>query len=926
MLTRILSIFLFLTLTLFGAPNIDQFKAAVMSDPTLLDTPQAKAMMKEKGITKADIESKLHKSNKMADEVISTDSIENNIVFLDNNETNSTNSELLDINTTIHDVDNENLTKRLNPFEYKTDAELRKELNEKKQLLSSQKLSRYSDSFYANKNMIDSASLPTPDDYTIATGDKINIHIYGDRDKNYELSVSNDGEIDIEYIGPVRVGGLSFSFLKESLSKKLKHHFKQSSFKISISKYSSIQVTLIGDVKYPGIYNLSSFSSAKDLLIASIGIRENASVRDIEIKRAGKTIAHIDFYDLLFGAKSIGGTLLKHGDIVLVKKAKVLVSIDGFVNHAAIFELQKGETLSSLVEYAGGMKSSASKRHIKIERYSQNSISETFHIPYKRAKNFRMQDGDKVYIYMLDSSTSSSVNVYGNIIRPGAYRIGSKNTLNAFFKENLQFGIKNFFLPETYFEYGMIKRYGENLEYETHSFHLKDVIDGKERVVLQAQDEIFIFSKNDVQSSAFVTTKGSVLLSAGKLRYIVGMTIRDAINAAGVDGIVDDRVKVTTINTPNRMPQTEFYSYIKDANKVLSPYDELEVYDYYETHLLQPVSIKGEIVNPTTVFYEKGMNLQKLLDAGGGLTIEAYLKKLEVVRYFIDENSNRKKKVIILDLASVDKSAFSLEPYDEITVYKIPNWGDKRVVSLKGEVKFPGKYTVSNGEKLSSVIQRAGGFTDEAFVEGAVFTRDSIRKRQISQYNQSLSRIKRELALYNAMPANAKVAAVGANSINSLNEVMLEAQKYQPIGRVSIVLQKDVEELKKSEFDLILKDKDEITVPNQIDTVTVFGEVFNPTSFVYNEDLSAQEYIAMASGLSRSADGDSIYVIHANGTSEPLDNGWFSGSVKIAKGDTIIVPLYIKEYNTLEVWNSVAKVLSSFAVTAAALTTLGVFQ
>jgi protein involved in polysaccharide export with SLBB domain len=266
-----------------------------------------------------------------------------------------------------------------------------------------------------------------------------------------------------------------------------------------------------------------------------------------------------------------------------------------------------------------------------------------------------------------------------------------------------------------------------------------------------------------------------------------------------------------------------------------------------------------------------------------------------------------------------------IKPYDEVTVYKIPNWGDKRVVTLKGEVKFPGKYIVSNGERLSSVIDRAGGFTDEAFIEGSVFTRESIRKRQIEQYQQSLARIKRELAIYNAMPANAKNSMASASASNTLNDVILEAQKYQPIGRVSIALSPNLNEFKGSEYDLVLKDKDELTIPNQIDTVTVFGEVFNPTSFVYNSDLDGEEYIEMASGLSRSADEGSIYVIHANGTSELLDKGWCSSDVDIQKGDTIVVPLYIKEYNTLEVWNSVSRVLSSFAVTAAALSTLGVF-
>lgn len=924
MLLRILLSTLLFSLSLLAAPSMDEMKAMVQKNPDLLNTPQAQAMMKEKGVTTADIKSRLGKSNKMTEDVISIDDIENSIDFSDNNETNS--SMYMENNETNASMENNDteLGKRLNPFKYKTSEELRRNLHAKQQILTNEKLARYSDTFYANKNSIDSSSLPTPDNYTISTADILAVHIYGDRNKKYELEVSNDGTVDIEYIGPVRIGGMSFVEAKKHLESQLKRHFKMSSFKIVVSKYSSIQVTLIGDVKYPGIYNLSSFSTAKDLLIEAKGVREGASVREIDIKRNGKTVAKLDFYELLFKGEAVGSTLLKHGDIVVIKKAKTLVSIDGFVNHAAIFELDDSESLKTLINYAGGMKADASKRHIKIDRYSDNSIFETFHISYSKARKFKMKDGDKVYIYQLDSSADTSVNIYGNVIRPGSYSLPKIANLTELLKAELSFGAKRFFLPETYFEYGLIKRYSTTLNYVTKSFNLNKVIKGEESVILHPQDEIFIFSQNDLQTSTYITTKGDVLIEEGKLRYFEGMTIRDAVHGAGIDGVIDDRIRVTTINTPDRMPKTTFYSYKKNGNITLSPYDEVEVYDYYQVHLLQPISIKGEVVNPTTVFYENGMTLENILESSGGFTVEAYLNKVEVVRYFMDKDNNRKKKILNLDLREIDKSKYVLEAYDEVTIYKIPNWGEKRVVTLKGEVKFPGKYTVSNGERLSSVIRRAGGYTQEAFIEGTVFTRDSIRKRQIKQYNQSLARIKRELAIYNAMPANAKSSMASASASNTLNEVILEAQKYQPVGRVSIELKYDLEEFTGSEYDLVLKDLDELVIPNQIDTVTVFGEVFNPTSFVYSSDLDADEYLEMASGLSRSADEGSIYIIHANGTSELLDAGWFSGDTKIQKGDTIVVPLYIKEYNTLEVWNSVARVLSSFAVTAAALSTLGV--
>ena len=914
MFPRLLLFIFIFTFSLFGAPSYDEMRAAVAQNPELLDTPQAKAMLAEKGITAEEVRAKLQEGQNTTTEIISIDDIENNIEILDANET-------FDLNQIIIEED---LSERLNPFTYKSSADIRKELNEKKQLLTSLKLTRYSSNFYANKNIIDSSSLPTPQNYIVSTGDVLNVHIYGDRDKEYELVVSNDGSVDLEFIGPVRVGGRSYKEVKEYLSSKLSKHYKMSSFNVTIAKYSSIQVTLIGDVKNPGIYNLSSFSTVKDLLIVSKGVRESASVRKILIKRDSKTIAKLDFYNLLFKGKNVNSTLLKHGDIVVITKAKKLVSIDGFVNTAAIFELNDFEKLDKLIEYAGGMKANASKMNIKIDRYSENSIFETFKIPYRNARKFKMKDGDKVYIYSLDSSAETSVNLYGNVIRPGSYRIGKSSTLNEFFKENLSAGVKKFFLPETYFSYGIIKRYSHFLNYETKSFDLSKIISGEEVLDLKPQDEIYIFSNNDIASSSYITTVGDILISEGKLRYFEGMSIRDAVHGAGVDGIVDDKIRVTTINTPNRMPKTSFYSLKKDGSKILSAYDEVEVYDYYQTHLLQPINIKGEVLNPTTVFYEDGMTLYNLLDISGGLTTMAYLNKIEIVRYYIDDNSNRQKEILYLDLRDIDKTKYKLKAYDEVTIYKIPQWNDKETVEILGEVKFPGIYTIGNGEKIASVIQRAGGYTNEAFINGAVFTRDSIRENQVNQYNRALAQIKRELAIYNAMPANSKKAGAASDAGAALNEVMEEAQKYQPIGRVSISLDVDLDVFESSEYNLVLKDKDRVIIPSHIDTVTVFGEVFNPTSFVFSSDKSVDEYINMASGFSRAADESRVYVIHADGTSEPVDSGWFSSSVKVAKGDTIVIPIYIKEYDTLEVADTVAKILTSFALTAASLSTLGV--
>jgi len=922
MLTRLVPIIASLLITLHAAPNIEELKRAVQANPELLKTPQAQAEMAKRGITDEDIQNKLKASDDQGKlSTVSTRLLENDIEVenIESNETSATAT----IETSLTQQ-----SQRVNPFTFNSSKQLRSELNKKQISLTKNKLTRYSKRFYTNKNLIDSSSLPTPADYIISAGDELNIYIYGDRDTVYNPTVSSDGSIELPYIGPVKVGGMEYSKAKNHLEEMLKNHFKNSDFSININKYSTIQVMLIGDVQHPGLYNLSSFSTVKDILIASKGLNETTSVRSILIKRDGKTIENLDFYDLLFEGKKFGTKLLKHGDTVLVKQAEILVSIDGYVNNSAIFELKKGESLKDLLKYAGGLKADASKLNIKIQRFSQNSKIKTFELSLKDSQKFSIQNGDSVVIYPLDDSDRENVNIYGNIIRPGSYPIAQQATLNNLLQNAIKEGRKKFFLPETYFEYGVIKRYTNSLEYKTISFNLNEILDEKKSIKILPQDEIFIFSHNDIFSSKYVTTKGDILLNPGKLQYFEGMTLLDAVNASGVDSIADDKIKVTTFDTQDLMPKTHFYSLKTQGGTQLSPYDEIEVLDYYDTHFLQPVSISGEVLNPSIVYHEKGMSVETLIKMAGGLTQKAYKSNIEIVRYYLDKDEVRKRRILKIDTKEVKYSDIAIEPYDEVIIFKIPQWNESRVVELKGEVKFPGKYTIQSGERLSSVLKRAGGFTQEAFIKGAVFTRESIRQKQIEEYNRSLEKIKRQLAIYNAMPANSKKTPATSSATDTLNEVMQEAKKYQPIGRISIKIDEDLEKLQESEYNLALQDQDVITIPSHVDTVSIFGEVFNPTSFVYRNKLDTADYIELASGYTRAADQSRAYIIHADGMSEPAVSGWwiFSSSLKVVSGDTIVVPIYIQEYNQLELWDSVSRILASFAITAATLNTLGVIN
>ena len=208
-------ILLLLFVNLYAQPNLAEIKQAVQANPALLDTPQAKTLMEKNGVSKEMVQEKLNAQETTS--TISKTTIEEakNQIELDDNNQKNIDKKL---------VKKGYISQKINPFLFNNKKYLDKILGAKQTYITQKKLSRYALNFYRNKNIIDSASLPTPDDYIISTGDVVSIHIYGDRDKNYKLKVENDGSIELPFIGPVEIGGMRFGEAKKYLRKKLKIH------------------------------------------------------------------------------------------------------------------------------------------------------------------------------------------------------------------------------------------------------------------------------------------------------------------------------------------------------------------------------------------------------------------------------------------------------------------------------------------------------------------------------------------------------------------------------------------------------------------------------------------------------------------------------------------------------------------------------
>jgi protein involved in polysaccharide export with SLBB domain len=253
-------------------------------------------------------------------------------------------------------------------------------------------------------------------------------------------------------------------------------------------------------------------------------------------------------------------------------------------------------------------------------------------------------------------------------------------------------------------------------------------------------------------------------------------------------------------------------------------------------------------------------------------------------------------------------------------IKEVPLWTTQEEVEIRGEVRFPGRYPIHRGETLRSVMERAGGLTDLAFAEGAIFTREELKEREKKQLATLAKRMESDLAQVSLMAAQetgkdaGQALAVGQSLLANLRDA-------KPVGRLVIDLNRAANARPGSEQDIVLKHGDELIVPRVVQEVTVIGEVQSATSHLFRAQLTRDDYLAMSGGLTPRADEDRIYVVRADGSVVIRSgNAWFNGgSAEIRPGDTIVVPLDTERMRPLPFWIAVTTIIYNLSIAAAAV-------
>ena len=804
-------------------------------------------------------------------------------------------------------------------------------------LQSSNQLQAFGYDVFANapQTFAPMMDIAIPANYIIGPGDKISVQIFGKEKQDMELAVNREGQVTFPAHGPITVSGLSFVDMKKLLTSTIKEKIIGVDVAVGIASLRSMRVFVLGDAFKPGPYTLSSLSSRTHAIFAAGGVSDIGSLRNIQLKRAGKLISTLDLYDLLIHGDSRGDLLLQSGDVIFVAPKGDAVSIEGEVRRPAIYELNGNNNFKDVLAMAGGLLPTAFAKTTRVERYNQDALRSVLNLDLLNTNDLakKVNAGDAIHVMKAAKTFQQSVTLIGAVTRPGMYQwqIGQRIT-------DILPSINANLLQSADVNYGLIVReadYDRNIE--ILQFDLAKAIAFPElnhNPQLQPNDKVLIFS-NLVNVSEQQVTLDSLAYTEEKLikkeqdlakekfkEKQFWLKYGDSQKMQELEANELDSVKLT------KQSIAEF-----SGGKVEEELDLTKLNLFSRQRLLLPiieqlkrqgksgqpillVEADGEVKYPGIYPLARNARIGDLINAAGGLTESAYLSRAEITRNVITNNTAQVSSVAInLAEALTDNSDDNilLSSKDRLNVHQIPAWSENNVVELRGEFVFPGKYTVRRGESLADLIEKAGGFTPFAYQQGSVFTRVQLRNLERQNLLKLTADLRVEMASKSMSDENF------TQDYADMKQMLADMANVQPVGRLVLDLPKLIAE---ANYDVALEAGDVLYVPTKKNAVNVIGQVQVTSSHMYDNTLSAEDYLAQSGGSKKRADEERIYIIATNGSIRMLDEGnWFTNSAdnKLQPGDTIVVPLDAEYMNNLALWSSVTTIVYNTAVAIAAI-------
>jgi protein involved in polysaccharide export with SLBB domain len=755
--------------------------------------------------------------------------------------------------------------------------------------------------------------LPAGPDYVVGPGDGLAINLWGGVSQRISRTVDRQGRISLPESGPLPVSGHTLAEVQQTVQKVLRANYRDVSADVSLLRLRSVRVYVVGDVVEPGAYDISSLSTPLNALFAAGGIADNGSLRSIKHYRGSSLVEEVDAYDLLLHGVRSEMAHLESGDSLLVSPTGPQVTVDGMVRRPAIYELRSEKNLADALDLAGGILPAAALQHIEVQRLvahekrtmltmdiSATSDSDSI---TKQLTAFKIQDGDQIHIFPIAPYNESAIYLQGHVLRPGRYSFSDEMKVTDLIRSYADL------LPEPAGHYAEIVRLNPpDYRPSVESFDLAAALANPATAPkLQAHDTVRVFGRYDFEPAPQVWIGGEVATpgtypTSGQIR------LRDAIYLAG--GVAPDAsldsaqlfrtqpdgtLKILSVNLGGALTGNP------SDNILLQSRDRLLVHRNAAQVDVASVDIKGEVAKPGRYPLTTNMHVEDLIQVAGGLTRTADPVKANLTRYAAADTEHAASQNLSIALSAVSAGDATenklLRDGDVLTIPQNPGWNDVGAsMTVRGEVQHPGPFGVRPGERVSSVLERAGGFSSQAYPYGAVLMRRDVREIEMNARTEMIRRLKEEeVHLRNLPEADADQKNAKLTALGETETTIQQLQANPPVGRVVIHLQHDLHAWRNTSSDVMIRDGDVLIVPKKADYITVNGQVFNPTAVSYRPGRSAKWYLTQAGGMTQLANKKAVFVIRADGSVLAAKNnsGFWSGdplNTSLRPGDSIVVP------------------------------------
>jgi protein involved in polysaccharide export with SLBB domain len=589
-------------------------------------------------------------------------------------------------------------------------------------------------------------NIATPASYILGPGDEVIIDVYGTSQTSNKYAVSPEGTIIVEKIGPVAVSGLTVEQAQAKVRSKMGPHYQGSSIKLTIGQTRTVVVNVLGEVVNPGTYTLSAFSTVFNALYLAGGITEIGTLRNIKVSRGGRIVSKVDVYDYILNGKLTGNILLQDNDAIIVGAYDALVHIRGAIKRPMYYEMKEGETLKSLLEYAGGFKSEANKSVVSVERKTNDGL--TVHtVGEWDYASFGIQDGDIVGVKGIIGRYQNMVEVSGSVFYPGHYEISNEcNSVRTLIEK--AGGVKE----NAYTNLVVLFRLNENRTRKAMSIDLAGILSNNAPdVILENEDSLVVSSEEEITRARRYFIYGPIS-KPGSYAFVENMTLEDAIVAAGGlreeallsnieiarrlqytderDSTYNRKAKVFTFNIENGLLVKE------GQNFALKPFDVITIKRNPEYADVAIVQISGEVKYPGNyTLKSRDERLSDLIKRAGGLTDAGFVGGARFTRALTP--FERERAIQLMEIAhssdTVDIDKITIKDrypvgIDLATAMKEPGCtkdiilrnGDQIIippqdntVRISGEVLYPNTVPYIEDKSASYYINQAGGISEK---------------------------------------------------------------------------------------------------------------------------------------------------------------------------------------------------------------------